>query len=497
MSDIPCLVQLDSDSLRSQTPLPPAKTCFAPAGRDTPAELFRKVAVIERVPLLKVVLDAMPNMVMILNGNRQIVAANRKALDSLGASIGELAEKRQGEAIKCIQASSGPDGCGTGVHCAHCGAVNAVKDAITSNVETVRECRILAQAPSEVIPLDLRVTATPFEIGGEVFVLAAIEDISHEKRVAVLQRTFFHDVLNTAGCIQGYADYLASDSTPDTEVCQRLASLSGQLIESIQSQRDLLHAESGEFKTRPVPLKAGQVLEELRNQYLTHPVAAGRSISIGEISGDAIITDRQLLQRILGNMLKNALEATSPGNTVMLACIDSGESVTFTVNNPEVMPKEVQLQVFQRSFSTKGEAGRGIGTYSMKLLGERYLKGRVDFVSRIPEGTTFQLMLPNMNNQLPLPAEYIDYSKLRGSIRFPPDTSETWVAIRDEQKNATITNESVGGIGVTIAMEDSRNVQVGDLLIVLHHDCPTPALVQWIERDQEAQKVRLGLQWSS
>ena len=104
MSDLLCPAQLDSNSLHVLPPLPPAKTYFAPAGRDTPAELCRKVAIIERLPMLKNALDAMPNMVMILNGNRQIVAANRKLLNILGASIGELVEKRQGEAIKCIRA---------------------------------------------------------------------------------------------------------------------------------------------------------------------------------------------------------------------------------------------------------------------------------------------------------------------------------------------------------------------------------------------------------
>ena len=261
MSDIFCPDQLDSNSLLVLPPLPPAKTYFAPAGRDTPAELTRKAAVIERHPLLKNALDAMPNMVMILNGNRQIVAANQKLLGILGASLGQLVEKRPGEAINCIRAKEGPDGCGTGVHCTHCGAVNAIMTAITSNAEAVRECRILAQTPTEVVPLDLRVTASPFKVENEAFVLVAVEDISNEKRVAVLQRTFFHDVLNTAGCILGYADYLASDSIPDPEVCERLSSLSRQLIEEIQSQRDLLHAESGELKPNHVPLKAGQVLD--------------------------------------------------------------------------------------------------------------------------------------------------------------------------------------------------------------------------------------------
>ncbi len=336
----------------------------------------------------------MPNMVVILNSNRQIVAANRRFLNVVGANVAEVVEKRPGEAVNCIRAKEGPDGCGSGAYCMTCGAVNALLDCGKSNAEVVSECRILAQTPTEVVPLDLRVTASPLEVEKEVFILAAIEDISHEKRVAVLQRMFFHDVLNTAGCIQGYADYLVSNSTLDQEVCQRLSSLSGQLVDELQSQRDLLHAESGQLKTQPLPLNANQVLEELRNQYLKHAVAENRSISIGQTWEGAIITDRQLLNRVLGNMLKNALEATSPGRTVTLSCIDSGETVTFTVNNPQVMPKDVQLQVFQRSFSTKGEAGRGIGTYSMKLFGERYLGGTVGFVSRLPEGTTFQLVLP-------------------------------------------------------------------------------------------------------
>jgi signal transduction histidine kinase len=58
------------------------------------------------------------------------------------------------------------------------------------------------------------------------------------------------------------------------------------------------------------------------------------------------------------------------------------------------MPERVQLQVFQRSFTTKGGTGRGLGTHSMKLIGERYLKGKVSFASREPDGTTFTLAVP-------------------------------------------------------------------------------------------------------
>ena len=69
----------------------------------------------------------------------------------------------------------------------------------------------------------------------------------------------------------------------------------------------------------------------------------------------------------------------------------------FSVHNDAVMPPEVQMQVFQRSFSTKARLGRGIGTHSMRLFGERYLGGKVDFISREFAGTTFTLTLPKVH----------------------------------------------------------------------------------------------------
>ena len=63
------------------------------------------------------------------------------------------------------------------------------------------------------------------------------------------------------------------------------------------------------------------------------------------------------------------------------------------------MPKRVQLQIFQRSFSTKGN-GRGLGTYSMKLFTEKYLQGRVSFESTEEEGTTFMAMMPIEWNEI-------------------------------------------------------------------------------------------------
>ena len=75
-------------------------------------------------------------------------------------------------------------------------------------------------------------------------------------------------------------------------------------------------------------------------------------------------------------------------------CSATDEAVTFSVTNPGVIPRDVQLQIFQRSFSTKGDRGRGVGTYSIKLLGEQYLRGTMGFKTDASNGTTFWLRLP-------------------------------------------------------------------------------------------------------
>ena len=372
----------------------PPSTYFAPAGRDTPDAFARKEEIVGRSPLLCEALNTIHDMVLILNEHRQIVAANEAALKTLDVPLADLWKKRPGEAFGCTWSKLGPDGCGTEQHCFTCGAVNAILQSQEKNIRIVKECRIRVDGPSGPSALDLKVAATPITVEGQRFVVLAIEDISQPKRLEVLQRVFFHDVLNTAGCISGYASFLLANRDALEEACSRLMCLSEDLVEEIRAQRDLVLAEAGNLEVDVKMVSSQQVLDELRAAYLRNPIADDHPIVVGNAWSGSIWTDRRLLLRVLGNMLKNGLEATAKGQAVTVACLEQGENVVFTVHNAEAIPAEVQLQMFQRSFSTKGEQGRGIGAYSMKLLGEQYLGGKVAFVSRPQEGTTFSLTLP-------------------------------------------------------------------------------------------------------
>jgi signal transduction histidine kinase len=259
------------------------------------------------------------------------------------------------------------------------------------------ECRILTTGATDGGALDLEVLASPLRLGETVLVVVALRDISAEKRRAVLERAFFHDLLNTAHGIRCAAEMLNEPTlNPDSEkrVKQELLRMANEMSEEIVSQRELLSAESGSLILRLSLVSVPELLHSVVGRYRHQRVARGRMLRVSPVPECALETDLVLLRRVLGNLVKNALEATPPEGIVTLGAVETAEGVSFRVQNPGVMPEAVQRQIFHRSFTTKGEPGRGIGTYSVKLLTERYLGGRVAFTTSQTEGTLFTVSLP-------------------------------------------------------------------------------------------------------
>jgi signal transduction histidine kinase len=166
------------------------------------------------------------------------------------------------------------------------------------------------------------------------------------------------------------------------------------MIEEIMLHRQLRSAEDGDLEVKPEEIETISFLKSAISKIRFHKIAAGKEIIIDKQSSGLIFdSDRTLLERVIINLIKNALEATDAGGCVNCGCYSTGASVCFRVRNATVMPENVQMQVFQRSFSTKGK-GRGIGTYSIKLLTENYLGGKASFISNEKDGTVFQIELP-------------------------------------------------------------------------------------------------------
>ena len=376
-------------------------TEFLPAERATEAELLRQIMVFENAPFARKLIDAGLGFAMVLNQHRQIIHVNDSFADYLhqrGASL--TIGQRPGEAIGCVHGAESVGGCGTTDGCRYCGAAHIVATGLRGHTR-VAECRIQTLESGD--DLELLVRITPLDIHGETFLIFSAVDVSDEKRRVALERVFFHDIANTAGGINGLARLI--HATP-TEVTTRkyaplLEAASDSLIDEIASHRELACAERGDLHARPSLFRVAPLLHELAGLCVAHAAGRGRHVELASASENLLIhSDRVLLMRVLVNLIKNALEAEPAGSTVTVGVVREGPEVVFSVHNPSVMPHDVQMQIFQRSFSTKG-AGRGLGTYSIRLLTERYLCGSVSFESTPDVGTLFHVRCPRVLGSSP------------------------------------------------------------------------------------------------
>lgn len=368
-------------------------TEFAPAARAMPEEVeaVRDMLGHSDVPRL---LDAIPVFLVLLNPERQIVYANARVLEVTRQQGQSILGMRPGEAFHCIHRDHGPCGCGTSQFCSRCGAVRSILMGINDMANT-QECSLIVEDKGQTMALDLLVSASPLEIQGRKLVLFTLQDAGSLGRRRNLEHLFFHDVLNTVGSLRGLMDMLRQQAPVELrEDADFIHDMLGDLVEELLFHKQIMAAEKKELTPVWSEVHTGEVLDESLKMGLNLQVAEGRRVVLAPSPAHmALTTDPRLLRRVIGNMIKNALEASQPGQDVLLGCEKSEGGVAFWVKNESVMGKDVQSQMFRRNFSTKG-LGRGLGGYGMKLLGEGYLKGRVTFRSETGLGTVFTLWLP-------------------------------------------------------------------------------------------------------
>lgn len=369
-------------------------TYFAPATRAPQAQLLAEIETVNESAVLNGLLRSIGGLLAILDENRQIVAVNDALLDFLGiddpaAALG----LRLGQALSCPYAEASPAGCGTTKACASCGAVIAIVASLDTDQPVERLCALKVQREGVEDELALMVRSQPIRVAERRFLLLFIQDVTDDQRRAALERTFFHDINNLLGILLGACDILRDDQPG--ELSRTIFQVAQNLKSEVHLQACLVAGESGEYTPAWEFLEARAVLADLERFFTAHPEARERRLDIKPFDDlPAFQSDRAALLRVLSNMALNALEATDPGGFVRVwAYADLGR-ICFATWNRLPIDEAIQPRIFQRNFSTKGEPGRGLGTYSMKLFGEKLLRGEVSFTSSPQEGTTFKLTLP-------------------------------------------------------------------------------------------------------
>ena len=243
-----------------------------------------------------------------------------------------------------------------------------------------------------------RVSCVPLPWAGEDLQLFVFQDVAGEKRRETLDQVFLHDLLNLAGGLAGAAGRLGDPAHDPAAAIDQVRDLARQLLEEISSQRRLLCAGDGGPRVERRSVRPAEILAQLRVAFAVQEVAAGRRLVIQEGPDEPFTCDPALLNRVLANLVRNALEATPPGGTVKVWHERREGRHGFLVENPGLIAPGVASRIFERAFSTKAGAGpglpRGLGTYCAKLLGEQFLGGEVGFAPHEGRHTRFFVWMP-------------------------------------------------------------------------------------------------------
>lgn len=374
-------------------PEDPSFTLFAPAEReemDTIKKQRKKL--LEHIP--SQMIESYPSLVFFLNESRQMIHCNKALLDLLGhESAEDICGMRPGEALSCIN-SEMPGGCGTGEACRHCGAIKSIFGSFKNKIMN-EECTLLARTEEGIKALNFSVHAVPLHIADDIFSIVYMEDISAQKNKEIMEQIFFHDLLNAVNGIVGASSLIVHDAGMDPkELAEMTLDRAYFIGREIKAHRMLMAAEKSELELEIGKVNTGKLLKEVSTMFSGSDIAKGKHITLNDNAACIMIrTDKRILQRILDNLVKNALEASEKGQSVVMDCKAGAETVLFSVKNSSYIPKDVQLRIFRRSFSTKGR-GRGLGTYSVKMLTENYLGGKVAFTTDEADGTTFYFEIP-------------------------------------------------------------------------------------------------------
>lgn len=370
-------------------------TKYAPAKMLHKEEMKSHYKAFMKLPFLHEILDLLPQVAFILSGERQVLIANKAVLSLFGSqAITDVFSQRLGEIFHCIHAQEEMGGCGTSSSCKVCGVIHAILESQKHHCPISTMAEITSEVEGERTIRHLIVTASPLDHNGQNLTLLSMADMSNVRRRITMERLYFHDLENTSSIVDGFCNLM--ESSPINEQYRFVTLIreaTSKLMEEMRAQRQMALAEKGEL----VPLM-GEIapLTELFRvkQYFRYcSERKGVEIIIADCPVKRIETDKDLLFRVLLNIVQNGLEASESGDVISMYTENEDEKITFHIQSTPPVAEKLHEKIFAKSFSTKGK-GRGVGLYMAKLFVEKYMNGEIRFLSNESVGTRISVQIP-------------------------------------------------------------------------------------------------------
>jgi signal transduction histidine kinase/ligand-binding sensor domain-containing protein/DNA-binding response OmpR family regulator len=263
---------------------------------------------------------------------------------------------------------------------------------------------------------------------------------------------------------------------------QRLLRLVNQIL-------DVAKLEAGEMKLSPRALDLAAMTRGIASAFMA--VSEQRSIALTLSIPDTllVVIDSDAFEKILANLVSNAIKFTPPGGSIDVVLKCAGDTVTLDVRDTGPgIPSDQLAHVFERfhqvdETNSRAQPGTGIGLALVKELVELQ-HGRVT-VESSASGTTFSVTLPRGTSDVSLSMENVQ-SDIAPELTVASDDSSDADPARDDVPTLLVVDDSAdlrayvrdhfaskfrvieagdGGEGIMLAQRHLPDVVISDVMM--------------------------------
>ena len=241
----------------------------------------------------------------------------------------------------------------------------------------------------------------------DVGILVVMRDVTAERELDRMKGEFFHSIVHDLrgpiGTIDGFVQIMNERSELNEKEKMYIGYIRGSCERLKQLVSDILDTakiESGQIRLNPEPLPTEAVLQQMRSLYAIQ--AETKNIKLKLVEGDAppavLECDKELTERVVMNLIGNALKFTPRGGMITLTIGFVGEEgMEFEIaDTGPGIPKSKLETVFEKFKQLEGgeqAQGYGLGLSICKKVVELH-GGRIWVESDEGQGSRFKFRLP-------------------------------------------------------------------------------------------------------
>lgn len=213
-----------------------------------------------------------------------------------------------------------------------------------------------------------------------------------------------HDIKNPLGIIMGYAEVMADQlagrnaEKENIDTLDRIQESAQRIVNLVTGFLEASKAEAGKISVEQRPVEINALIREVAQQQMGELRKKNISIDVDlDESIPMIIGDKAQLDRVLWNLVGNAIKFTPAGGRITVSSKRDDGHVRVAVKDTGIgIPKEELPLLFSQFRRLKGSAkveGTGLGLFIVKTIIEAH-KGTVQAESQDGEGSTFTVKVP-------------------------------------------------------------------------------------------------------